>query len=142
MLKDSRKAADALVGCCAVAATLSSQSNRLELSLARTLVRSRPTESAVERAGCWRHWIGYATKWDDVRRQEGKDMSDPHDWLGWEHYRHWKRAVRRWNRTTDIPVAQGPDRLFKELDWQLQVKFEHINNATLLSWTGSILDSR
>ena len=48
---------------------------------------SRPTESAVERSGCSQIWTGHTklasfSKWDDFRLQEGKDMSEPPDWLG------------------------------------------------------------
>ena len=58
------------------------------------------------------------------RLPEGKAMSDPSHWLGWEHYRHWKRAVGRWNQTIDVPDARRSDRQLKKLVRSLQIKFE------------------
>ena len=63
-------------------------------------------------------------------------MSDPSHWLGWEHYRHWKRAVGPWNQTTDVPDARRSDRQLKKLVRSLQIKFEHISDTTFQSQSG------
>ena len=47
-----------------------------------------------------------------------------------------KRAVQRWNRTTGVPVVRRLDRLLNKFDWEMQIKFGHISDITLLSWEG------
>ena len=80
-------------------------------------------------------WVtpGWPATWRIGERQEVKAISDPSHWLGWEHYRQWKRAVGRWNQTTDVPDARRSDRQLKKLVRSLQVKFEHISDTTLQS---------
>ena len=69
----------------------------------------------------WR--VNETAKWDDSRRLEGQDMSDPPNWSGLEHHRDWKRAVRRWNQTTDVWVGRR--------NRVIQIKYEHVSDVTL-----------
>ena len=49
---------------------------------------------------------GAADGWQEPQRPWGepKDYSDPPAWPGWARYVKWKRAARRWNKNTDIPL--------------------------------------
>ena len=70
---------------------------------------------------------------DDVEIDSETSLLAP-----WEHYRHWKRTVRRWNRTADIPVARTSNRQLKKLDWSMQIiKFEPSVPSLCRGWNGS-----
>ena len=57
--------------------------------------------------------------------QYGKDShgSDP-KWFG-------RKALVRWNQSTDVPVWWRFEKLSKQLDWDLQSRFEHVNEQVL-----------
>ena len=74
-------------------------------------------------------WGSSASRWENTK----PDLSDPPPWPGWSHYRLWKKAVERWNRSTDIPVWRRSDKLLKLLDWDLQGRFEYVPEAELAS---------
>ncbi|CAJ1456378.1 unnamed protein product [Effrenium voratum] len=74
-------------------------------------------------------WGSSASRWENAK----PDLSDPPPWPGWSHYRLWKKAVERWNRSTDIPVWRSSDKLLKLLDWDLQGRFEYVPEAELTS---------
>ena len=74
-----------------------------------------------------------------------KDYSDPPSWAGWAHYRLWRKAVTRWDTSTDIKMHRRADRIFKSMDWDLQARFEHLSDGDLtdhdyLSRILSVLD--
>eukprot|EP00971_Amphidinium_carterae_P111708 2212356-Amphidinium_carterae.1 len=62
-----------------------------------------------------------------------KETADPPTWAGWTHYREWKRAVRRWDATTDILPTRRGARIMRAFDWALQAKLSHIPEQVLLS---------
>eukprot|EP00435_Cladocopium_sp_Y103_P033995 s1227_g8.t1 len=59
------------------------------------------------------------------------DYSDPPAWPGWGHYRLWKKSIRRWNDGTDVPQWKRIEKLLRTLDWDMQSKFEHFEEAEL-----------
>ena len=59
------------------------------------------------------------------------DYSDPPAWGGWSSYRLWKKSMIRWNQNTDVPVWRRFEKLSKQLDWDLQGKFEHVPESVL-----------
>ena len=71
---------------------------------------------------------------------DGRTLSDPPAWPGWSHYRLWKKAVERWNRSTDIPVWRRSDKLLKLLDWDLQGRFEKFTSDKYLDLIFQVLD--
>ena len=46
-------------------------------------------------------------------------------------YRLWKKSLIRWNQNTDVPMWRRFEKLSKQLDWDLQGRFEHVPEATL-----------
>ena len=43
----------------------------------------------------------------------------------------WKKSLIRWNQNTDVPMWRRFEKLSKQLDWDLQGKFEHVPESTL-----------
>ena len=64
------------------------------------------------------------------------DYSDPPSWPGWAHFRQWRKAVARWNDSTDVVMTRRADKVMKLFDWELQSKFEHLTDAVLQSPEG------
>ena len=64
------------------------------------------------------------------------DYSDPPSWPGWAHFRQWRKAVARWNDSTDVVMARRADKVMKLFDWELQSKFEHLSDVVLQSPEG------
>eukprot|EP00435_Cladocopium_sp_Y103_P035246 s245_g9.t1 len=83
--------------------------------------------------GDWQgSWQWRQQDWWDGRDGKGKDFADPPAWPGWgSNYRLWRRAIVRWNQATDVAVNRGAERIFKSMEWDLQAKFEHLDDATL-----------
>ena len=71
--------------------------------------------SGQEYDGWWKSyswdssWRSAGPRWDD--RIKG-DYSDPPAWPGWSHYRQWRKALRRWNTNTDVPVWRRSEKTF------------------------------
>ncbi|CAE7481054.1 SRR1, partial [Symbiodinium sp. CCMP2456] len=84
-----------------------------------------------------RHWDNAGWRWSQWWQPGGPntrgDFSDPPAWGGWGSYRLWKRSVRRWDANTDVPVWRRFEKLAKQMDWELQAKFEHVSDQTLNS---------
>ena len=74
--------------------------------------------------GGWSSGWGERGWWSD----RGKDLADPPSWAGWPNYRLWKRSVLRWDAATDVQVHRRAERLFKSMDWELQARFEHLDD--------------
>eukprot|EP00959_Pyramimonas_sp_CCMP1952_P473396 9501671-Pyramimonas_sp.AAC.1 len=72
-------------------------------------------------AGDWRtadqSWPGQ--QWSGGGWQRG-DYSDPPAFPGWAHYRGWRKAVRRWDKNTDVAVWRRAERFLKLFDWTMQ----------------------
>eukprot|EP00971_Amphidinium_carterae_P352622 6492679-Amphidinium_carterae.1 len=62
-----------------------------------------------------------------------RETADPPPWPGWTHYREWKRAVRRWDATTDILASRRGARVMRTFDWALQERLAHVPEETLQS---------
>eukprot|EP00971_Amphidinium_carterae_P247276 4910743-Amphidinium_carterae.1 len=45
-----------------------------------------------------------------------RETADPPSWPGWTHYREWKRAIRRWDVTTDILENRRGARVMRMFD--------------------------
>ena len=75
--------------------------------------------------GDWRPWW-----WQQGSNTKG-GYSDPPAWGGWASYRLWKKALVRWNQNTDVPVWRRFEKLSKQLDWDLQSRFEHVSEQVL-----------
>ncbi|CAK0813514.1 unnamed protein product [Prorocentrum cordatum] len=86
------------------------------------------------RAARWSHdsWGGFGGK---------GDYSDPPAWPGWNHYRQWRRALKRWDTNTDVPAWRRAEKLLKLFDYNLQAKFDDVPESTLtgLGWLEVIL---
>ena len=66
--------------------------------------------------GNWQWSWGWQQDWWS-RDARGKDYADPPAWPGWgANYRLWKRAVQRWNTTTDVALDRRAERVFKTMD--------------------------
>ena len=76
----------------------------------------------------WGSRWGSSDWWSNDRN---KDYSDPPSWAGWAHYRLWRKAVTRWDASTDIRMHRRADRIFKSMDWDLQARFEHLTDGDL-----------
>ncbi|CAE6953093.1 GIP [Symbiodinium sp. CCMP2592] len=61
------------------------------------------------------------------------DFADPPAWPGWQYRRQWVTAVRRWNKTTDIPVGRRAEKVLRTLGWEMMTEFEHLSEAQLSS---------
>ena len=75
----------------------------------------------------------WSADWWTSDREKGKDYSDPPAWAGWANYRLWRKAVVRWDQATDVQPRRRAERIFKTMDWELQAKFEHIEDADITS---------
>ena len=60
------------------------------------------------------------------------DFSDPPAWPGWQYRRHWTQAVRRWNKSTDVPLYRRAEKVLRSLGWELQADFDHLAESQLL----------
>ena len=78
------------------------------------------------------HSGGYDWRWNSAWSAK-PDLSDPPAWPGWSHRRLWVQAVRRWNKTTDIPVHRRSEKLLRSLGWELASEFEHLSEGLLAS---------
>ena len=91
----------------------------------------RQGEYGQHQWGNWQWSWGWQQDWWS-RDARGKDYADPPAWPGWgANYRLWKRAVQRWNTTTDVALDRRAERVFKTMDWELQARFEHLSDAIL-----------
>ena len=75
-------------------------------------------------SGGWSSGWGERGWWND----RGKDFADPPSWAGWPNYRLWKRSIQRWDAATDVQVHRRAERIFKTMDWELQARFEHLED--------------
>eukprot|EP00971_Amphidinium_carterae_P040775 800275-Amphidinium_carterae.2 len=62
-----------------------------------------------------------------------RETADPPAWAGWQHYRTWRRALRRWNDLTDVVMSKRSHRVLQRLEWDLQAKFDHVGEDVLRS---------
>ena len=84
--------------------------------------------------GWWQGGWGWRSdRWssDWWSSDRGKDYSDPPAWAGWSNYRLWRKAVVRWDQATDVQPRRRAERIFKTMDWELQAKFEHIEDVEI-----------
>ena len=99
--------------------------------------------------GSWGSWRSVAWGWRSDDDNKGRswhsardstakhaerrkaDYTDPPGWPGWEHYRQWKRAVRRWDSTTDVAQEKRFDRATRTMDWGLQSRFEALSENVI-----------
>ncbi|CAE7224945.1 RE2 [Symbiodinium sp. CCMP2592] len=85
--------------------------------------------------GSWNQggWGGGSWQWNwwPTSSNAKGDYSDPPAWGGWSSYRLWKKSLIRWNQNTDVPMWRRFEKLSKQLDWDLQGRFEHVPEATL-----------
>ena len=73
----------------------------------------------------------HAWSWKDDKPKP--DYSDPPSWPGWSHRKYWVQAVRRWNKTTDVPIVRRAEKVLRVLGWELQPDFEHLDDSLLTS---------
>ena len=59
------------------------------------------------------------------------DFADPPQWPGWPHYRHWKRALARWNTNTDVPMWRRAEKVLRQFTWEFQTHFDHLSEEQL-----------
>ena len=93
----------------------------------------QPWSSGAWGNGAWRgdDWQRWG-QWNNGGGGTSKgDYSDPPAWGGWGSYRLWKKALRRWDANTDVPVWRRFEKLCKQLDWDLQGRFEHVPEQVL-----------
>ena len=84
--------------------------------------------------GWWQGGWGWRSdRWssDWWSSDRGKDYSDPPAWAGWSNYRLWRKAVVRWDQATNVQPRRRAERIFKTMDWELQAKFEHIEDVEI-----------
>eukprot|EP00971_Amphidinium_carterae_P025859 510057-Amphidinium_carterae.1 len=62
-----------------------------------------------------------------------RETADPPPWPGWTHCREWKRAVKRWDATTDILASRRGARVMRTFDWALQERLAHVPEDILQS---------
>lgn len=93
-------------------------------------------------SGWWRSWDGPWSWRDEGWRGGGSwngapppkpDYSDPPGWPGWAHRRQWTAALKRWNKSTDLPVSRRAEKVLRTFGWEMQIDFEHLSEATLTS---------
>eukprot|EP00959_Pyramimonas_sp_CCMP1952_P129375 2705451-Pyramimonas_sp.AAC.1 len=56
--------------------------------------------------------------------------------MGWTDFRIWRRKIKRWLSSTDVPIQKRSDKLLKTLDLELQRKMEDISDDVLMSSVG------
>lgn len=78
--------------------------------------------------GAWRG----GGSWHDTPPPK-PDYSDPPGWPGWSHRRQWTVALRRWHKSTDLPMHRRAEKVLRSFGWEMQADFEHISEATLAS---------
>lgn len=83
----------------------------------------------------WRsNWDWSSSSWGWEKNQNFKpDYTEPPAWPGWTHRRYWVTAIRRWDRSTDIPMHKRAEKVLRVLGWEMQADFEHIPESTLSS---------
>lgn len=79
-------------------------------------------------------WSRDSWDWNKPYQSNTKlDYADPPQWPGWTHRRYWVAAVRRWDRSTDIPVHKRAEKVLRVLGWEMQADFEHLSETLLAS---------
>ncbi|CAK0872900.1 unnamed protein product [Prorocentrum cordatum] len=60
---------------------------------------------------------------------------------GWSHHRQWRKALKRWNNGTDVPVWRKGGNFLKLLGWNTQVGFDDVPESVLASeaWLDTVL---
>lgn len=82
----------------------------------------------------WSDWGGGGRHHDGWWGPSQKaDYSDPPTFPGWTHYRLWRRSVLRWDSHTDVLLHRRAERILKGMEWDLQLKLDHIDESTLTS---------
>ena len=87
----------------------------------------------------WREpWSWRDGDWNESRPWQDAplpkpDYSDPPSWPGWSHRRQWSLALKRWNKSTDLPVHRRAEKVLRTFGWEMQSDFEHISEDTLAS---------
>lgn len=88
----------------------------------------------------WQNYDGWWSQedWDRWNWQRGTkhgsskgDYADPPGWPGWAHFRHWKRALVRWDSNTDVPVWRRAEKVLRQFTWDFQVHFDHLREDQL-----------
>ncbi|CAK0861939.1 unnamed protein product, partial [Prorocentrum cordatum] len=85
----------------------------------------------------WRGHDWSSSSWSWHEKSWSKpDYSDPDPWMGWTDFRIWRRKIKRWLSSTDVPIQKRSDKLLKTLDLELQRKMEDISDDVLMSSVG------
>ncbi|CAK0852746.1 unnamed protein product [Prorocentrum cordatum] len=85
----------------------------------------------------WRGHDWSSSSWSWHEKSWSKpDYSDPDPWMGWTGFRIWRRKIKRWLSSTDVPIQKRSDKLLKTLDLELQRKMEDISDDVLMSSVG------
>ncbi|CAE7436187.1 RE1 [Symbiodinium necroappetens] len=92
-----------------------------------------PADRRTQRLNAQWDWGSWQWNWWQPQGNAKGDYSDPPTWGGWSSYRLFKKALIRWNQNTDVPVWRRFEKLSKQLDWDLQGRFEHVPEQTLAS---------
>ena len=61
------------------------------------------------------------------------DYSDPPAFPGFQHYRLFKKSLRRWDELTDVKPWRRAEKVLRLFSWELQQKMEHIGESELRS---------
>ena len=83
----------------------------------------------IDGAMCHVPWRG---REDTARWNSPKpDLTDPPPCPGWSRFVQWEKAVRRWDKHTDVAIYRRAERILKMFDWDLQEKFDHLTDSEL-----------
>ncbi len=61
------------------------------------------------------------------------NFSDPPAFPGFQHYRLFKKALRRWDELTDVKPWRRAEKVLRLFSWELEQKMEHISESDLRS---------
>ena len=81
----------------------------------------------------WQDSPAWSSSWNWSGGYGKGDYSDPPAWPGWSYRRQWTAAVKRWDKTTDVPLWKRADKVMRSLGWELQASFEHLTESQLSS---------
>ena len=102
----------------------------MQQSMGDSGARRQQTDPWEGRHDPWSQWSSDAW-WKGASSGSRGDFSDPPSWSGWSHYRLWKKAILRWDASTDVKYWRRSEKLLKSMDWDLQSHFEHVPDHQL-----------
>ena len=91
------------------------------------------TSWSWNRSASWQawDWNASASSWSSGSGGYRGDYGDPPGWPGWAHRRYWVTAIRRWDKTSDLPVPRKAEKVLRSLGWEMQPDFEHVPETVL-----------